>query len=62
MLVYDAILNKPMIRVPEIATLCDINRNTAANAIRKLKEKNFIEYHGSAKTGGFTIRKNQSTE
>ena len=53
--VYLAIKENPMIRKPKIAEICSLNDSSVKNALKALKEKAYIEYIGSSRTGGYKV-------
>ena len=56
LLVYTVIRENPLIRKPKIAELCSINDTSVKNALMALKDKGYVEYIGSSRTGGYKVK------
>lgn len=52
-LVYEAILNNPGLKIPELSQICNLKETSVDNAIRALKHKNLITFKGVPKKGGY---------
>lgn len=50
------IKNNPGLRIPQLAEAMDKGRSTVERYLKQLREKNYIEFKGSPKTGGYFIK------
>ena len=55
--VYLIVLNKPGIKIGQIAEMREKSVSTVWKQLNKLKKKGMIEYRGSDKTGGYYVKK-----
>ncbi|MBP5796652.1 MAG: winged helix-turn-helix transcriptional regulator, partial [Bacteroidales bacterium] len=54
--VYLIVLNKPGIKIKQIAEIRKKSKSTVGKQLAELRKRGFIEYLGSDKTGGYYVK------